>query len=219
MLLHRNTLSLSRSFCCCEPLIKQTRLTLIPLFGSLSLRPRLFFQMPRCQPHPLLLPTAMQCYPLLPPPHLFFPLPRLLLRLLPYLLLFLPQFSHFFLLRFLQLDLVPFRLFSELLVDCHSSDGVCDIFVFVHELTLDLEYNQLVVHDALNHVVSGLLGVVMMGHLSAFIKGQLEKIGMTRMMFFRLQTRLSTNSRNTLSKVDPAPNPGLCRDWLFVGGL
>ena len=69
---------------------------------------------------------------------------------------------------------MPFRFFSELLFYCHSGGGICDIFVFVHELALDLEYNQLVVHDALNQVVSGLLGVVMMGYLTAFIEGHKE---------------------------------------------
>lgn len=70
MLSHHNTLNLSRSCCCREPLIKQSHLTLMPLFGSLSPRPRLFFQMPRCQLRPLILPTALQCYPLVlsPPP-------------------------------------------------------------------------------------------------------------------------------------------------------
>ena len=84
---------------------------------------------------------------------------------------------------------MPFRFFSELLFYCHSGGGICNIFVFVHELALDLEYNQLVVHDALNQVVSGLLGVVMMGYLTAFIEGQLERVGMARMTFFGLQTR------------------------------
>jgi len=108
--------------------------------------------------------------------HLVLQLTRLLLQLLPpFRILLLGSFHHL-VLDGLQLRLVESDLLAEFSVDDLTGGSIDDILVFIDQLSLDLESDGVVLHNASDDIVCGLGGVVVAGELGTFVEDWFEKV-------------------------------------------
>ena len=142
-------------------------------------RLRLPLHLFRLGSHPLFLHNIVQTHSvrfLLDLVHLFPQFPCIFLQFLPRLLILLLQRLLHLLLKFLQLMLLSSHLLVEFPVDNFSSRGVTDLLVFINQLSLNLQYDRILLDNPSNDVVSGFCGVVMTSHLRALVEDRLEEI-------------------------------------------